>query len=170
MASALQEELSEWYKVVPEAIHFDDTSFDLTAVDTFYLAPKIENNVAWIRSSYAACPAMFYWHAALNAATTTAPFLGREYRDGLEKHLLGYMGYVSSASQYLDGRFNPIVWSQAQKFTHLFEVEADCKSLFGVSECNSDSRIARCFKVCSTRSHSVYREGDEYSRDICTVQ
>jgi hypothetical protein len=116
VASALEKELKKWYEIIPENIQFDPL-FHLP--DTFYLAPKIEDNIAWLRSSAALCPTLFYWHAAFNAATTNAPFLGQEYREGLEKHLLGFMGYVSSASQYLDGRFNPMIWSQAQKFVTL---------------------------------------------------
>jgi hypothetical protein len=130
MASALEIELNHWYNVLPKTIEFDPY-FDVN--DASYRPPKVADNVAWLRSSCAACPIIFNWHAAFSAATTTGPYLGREYRDGLEKHLLGYMRYVSSASQYLDHRFNPLVWSQAQKYIRSHIVAANHKSLFRVS-------------------------------------
>jgi hypothetical protein len=61
MASALEIELNDWYNVLPETIKFDPY-FDIT--DTFYRPPRVEDNVAWLRSSCAACPAIFNWHAA----------------------------------------------------------------------------------------------------------
>ena len=124
MSSALEIELGNWHNNLPPHISFDPNINVDTLPAYGPLARLVDDNVAWIRSSYVACRVILYWHAALGAAMATSSVdLGQEYRLGVEKHLLGFMRYTASAKQYLFDRFHPLVWSQSQKYVSLYELE-----------------------------------------------
>lgn len=116
MGSALDIEIEQWYHRLPPTIRFDRD----IRVDAFpaygRLAPLVEDNVAWLRGSYMAIPAMAYWEPAFTAATGPSNTeLSGEHREAVIKFQLGFMRYVASARQYLDEKFHPLVWTQSQK-------------------------------------------------------
>lgn len=116
MGSAMEIEIETWYQTLPPIIKFDRD----IKVDTFpaygRLAPMVENNVALLRGTYMAVPAMAYWQFAFTAATGPSKAeLRDEQRQAVIKFQYGFMRYVASARQYLDDRFHPLVWTQSQK-------------------------------------------------------
>ena len=120
MVSALEEEVEAWYKTLPDMIRFT-TDFD---TETFPrekpFAPLLENNVAWLRSSYLSCPGIFHWPAVQEAAQSTSDTpITPAHQYSVQKLLGAVMGYISSASQYMDRQFNPLVFTQAQGQEHV---------------------------------------------------
>jgi hypothetical protein len=118
---ALDTETEGWYQNLPPAIRFDrDIIVDLDLDPQSLLAPLVEDNVAWLRSSYMAIPMMAYWELVVSAATVTDSELTDERCKAINKWQVSFMKYVASAYQYMNGKFHPLVWTQSQTYQNIF--------------------------------------------------
>lgn len=121
MGSAVEIEIEDWYETLPPTIRFD-RNINLDAPPVYgRLAPLIEHNVAMLRGSYMAIPAMACWEMVLSATAFNPSGNGMEelppgHRDSVKKFQLGLMNFIASAKQYLDDKFHPMVWIQVQAY------------------------------------------------------
>ena len=116
MVSALEAGLAEWYEALKPLIWFD-SNIDIDAFHEHGLLPnEIDGNIAWLRSSHASCPAIYFWPAAQEAASSSSPVVPKDYCDAVVKFCKSAMRYIASASQMVNGRFSPQAWPQAMGF------------------------------------------------------
>ena len=120
---ALDTETESWYQNLPPAIRFDrDIIVDPDPAYRSPLAPLVKDNVAWLRSSYMAIPAMAYWEPVFSVATATDWELTDERCEAVIKWQVSFMKYVASAYQYMNGKFHPLVWTVTNVPKHLSAV------------------------------------------------
>jgi hypothetical protein len=129
MMTALNEQLDDWYRALPPPLRFEKTlNCDKFPDDGRPLAPVIDDNICWLRASYWSCPAVFSWPAAHDAAVHGQLHTKPEYRQAVKTNLEGVMRMISSTSQYMSGKFHPVVWSQAQAYLVLVSPRnAECR-------------------------------------------
>jgi hypothetical protein len=96
----------------------DGKEFAPLVPDTLALLYKIFSyhaNFLFSRSQFVVTPGSIYFPAALIYAKTMAPLTPTE-APAVIKYFQAIIKRVASIDQYMDGRFNPVVWTHCQGY------------------------------------------------------
>jgi hypothetical protein len=91
----------------------------------------VADNIAVLRTQYVVSIGTIYFPAALKAAAESPdiPLTGAD-RICTHKFFESIIRRIASTSQYLQGRFHPLVWTQAQAYTYLLPEHSDLTRLY----------------------------------------
>ena len=116
--NALLESLQSWYETLPPYMRFVPSINCIELPTDGPIAEKLEkldDNLSWLRSFYFSCHAVFVWSMVVEAATSTDANFDGQVGEAVKRMAFGIIGTIASTSQYMNGRFHPIVWTQSQR-------------------------------------------------------
>lgn len=119
---ALFESLHAWYDTLPTAMRFPPTIDYNRFPETRPLVPVIDDNLSWLRTFYFSCYGVFVWPVVMEAVSFDGPITDNRFVEAVQHMAYSISGVIASISQYMNGKFHPIVWTHSQVYVILIFV------------------------------------------------